>query len=382
METDVRVLVTGANGFLGRNLCVALGRQTGVTLTGIDLDSPPDDLARALVSADVVFHLAGVNRPERPGDFETGNAGFTGELCDRLTAHGRRPVFVLASSIQADLDNPYGRSKRAAEEAVRRFSDATGAPVVIHRLKNLFGKWCRPNYNSVTATFCHNIARDLPIQISDPANVVDLTHVDDVVAAFLGELATVADRPGGVRYADPLPSYRRTLGELATLIRSFRDQRTTLRLPDFSDPFVLALYGTYLSYLEPGDFAYDLEQRTDPRGSLAEFVKQGAFGQVFVSRTKPGITRGNHYHDTKCEKFLVVEGHAIIRFRHMMTGELVEYPVSGEQFRVVDIPPGYTHSIENVGTTVLVTLFWSDQILDQDRPDTYFRPVLTDPEAS
>jgi UDP-2-acetamido-2,6-beta-L-arabino-hexul-4-ose reductase len=378
----VRVLVTGAHGFLGRNLCVGLERQTGVEVTAYDLDSPAGDLERALASVDVIFHLAGVNRPDRVEDFHAGNAGFTRDICTRLAALGRRPTLVLSSSIQAELDNPYGRSKRAAEEETARYRETTGAAVAIYRLKNLFGKWCRPNYNSVTATFCHNIARGLPIQISDPTNVVDLTHVDDVVAAFLREAKPVDGHAGGVRYADPLPSYRRTLGELEALIRSFRDQRTTLRLPDFSDPFVLALYGTYLSYLEPGDFAYDLEQRTDPRGALAEFVKQGAFGQVFVSRTKPGITRGNHYHDTKCEKFLVVEGDAIIRFRHLITGDLIEYSVSGEQFRVVDIPPGYTHSIENVGTRVLVTLFWSDQILDQERPDTHFRLVLPENEAT
>ena len=230
-----------------------------------------------------------MNRPKDVAEFRKGNSELTESLCARLVALGRAPKIVLSSSIQADLGNPYGESKRAAEESLRDYANQTGAAVVVHRLKNLFGKWCRPNYNSVTATFCHNIANNLPIQISDRENRVDLTYIDDVVQSFLAELV---DRRAGFRYAEALPSYNVRLGELADLIGSFKQSRSSLLLPDFSNPFVRALYATYLSYLPTDAFGYGLDIKTDPRGCLAEFIKQPAFGQIFVSRTKPGITRG------------------------------------------------------------------------------------------
>jgi UDP-2-acetamido-2,6-beta-L-arabino-hexul-4-ose reductase len=364
----VNVLVTGAGGFLGKNLCAALRERPGVVLVEHDLADAPR-LAEAAGRADVVFHLAGVNRPDRPEEFEEGNARLTAALCAALEQAGRRAKVVLASSIQAELDNPYGKSKLGAERALEGYCDSTGAEGVVFRLKNLFGKWSRPNYNSVTATFCHHVARGLPIQISSPTNVVDLTYVDDVVAAFVTEL----DGPGrpGFRRAEPLASHRVTLGELAALVQSFRTQRTSLLLPDFSSRFVRALYATYLSYLEPDAFAYGLDVKRDDRGSLAEFVKSPSFGQIFVSRTRPGITRGHHFHHTKTEKFMVVQGEAVIRFRQIHGDAVLEYPVRGEEYRVVDIPPGYTHSIENVGSGELVTLFWSSEVFDPSAPDTF-----------
>lgn len=378
----MNVLVTGSDGFVGRNLCAVLRRLADVRVMEYDLASPPRSLDEGLACAEVIFHLAGVNRPQHPSEYQTGNAGFTAEICRRLVDLGRAPKIVLTSSIQAELENPYGVSKRAAEEALRQYCEETGAVGVAYRLKNLFGKWCRPNYNSVTATFCHNVARGLPIQLSDPANGVDLTYIDDVIAAFVRELTSSGDELGCFRIAGPLPSTRTTLGELASLIESFRAHRETLLVPDFSSAFVRALYATYLSYLEPGDFAYALDVRTDARGSLAEFVKSPTFGQVFVSRTKPGITRGNHYHHTKAEKFLVVEGEAVIRFRSILDGtDVVAYRVSGRDFRVVDIPPGYTHSIENAGTGELVTIFWASEVFDQRRPDTQALNVLPESPA-
>ena len=241
------VLVTGAKGFVGKNLCAALRRQEHVALSEYDLDDSPEELRRALAKAEVVFHLAGVNRPKEVTEFETGNAGFTIELCSILRSLKRAPKIVLTSSIQAELDNPYGVSKRQAEEALRDYAAATGAETVVYRLKNLFGKWSRPNYNSVTATFCHNIAHDLPISISDPAREMELTYIDDVVSAILGELL-----PGvpGFRYAGQLVSYRVTLGELAETIRAFRQMRSSLQAPDFSQPFTRALYATYVSCLD------------------------------------------------------------------------------------------------------------------------------------
>ncbi len=367
------VLITGASGFIGRNLCVALRRRADVRPVAVDVDTPAETLAEGLASATIVLHLAGVNRPQRVEEFVTGNADFTSSLCEKLGALGRRTTMIFSSSVQAELDNPYGASKRAAEQALKAYAEATGSECVSYRLTNVFGKWCRPNYNSVTATFCHNIAHDLPIEISDPTKVVELTYIDDVVASFLERL-DAAPRPG-FRFADPLPSHPVSLGELAALVRAFRDQRTTLVLPDFCDPFVRALYATYLSYLEPDDLAYDLKARSDERGSLAEFIKAPSFGQIFLSRTKPGITRGNHYHHTKVEKFLVLAGEASIRLRPIEGGSAVESRVRGDDFRVVDIPPGYAHSITNIGSGELVTLFWASEVFDPSRPDTIAEEV-------
>jgi UDP-2-acetamido-2,6-beta-L-arabino-hexul-4-ose reductase len=343
-----------------------------VRLHEIDLENTPADLKKALGEAQIIFHLAGVNRPRKEEEFKTGNRDFTEEICRSLREMRRTLKIVLASSIQADLDNPYGVSKRGAEEVLRRFAEETGAECVVYRFKNLFGKWCRPNYNSVTATFCHNIAHNLPIQISDPSKELELTYIDEVVEAFIAELVR---REGGFRFADPLPGTWVSLGELAEKIQSYKAMRTDLRLPDFSSPFERALYATYLSYLDGEDFGYGLDVKSDQRGSLAELIKSPTIGQIFISRTKPGVTRGDHYHHTKTEKFLVVEGEAIIRFKHVDGGEIVEHRVRGEEYRVLDIPPGYTHSIENIGDGELVTLFWASEMFDAQKPDAYFMPV-------
>jgi UDP-2-acetamido-2,6-beta-L-arabino-hexul-4-ose reductase len=376
------VMVTGADGFVGRNLVVALRQQENIRLIEFDVGSPMEKLETGLHGADIIFHLAGVNRPEKPEDYLEGNAGFTKKLCGRLQAMGRTPQIIFFSSIQADLDNPYGVSKRKAEEALVDFSGRTGARVVIFRMKNIFGKWCRPNYNSVVATFCHNIARNLPITISNPDNQLTLVYVDDVCAAIMEATGLGRSTPthliassDGV-YAGVAPEFKITLGELADTIRSFRATRDSLRVPAFDDPLIYRLYATYLSYLEGPDFAYKLDLKIDNRGCLAEFLKSPSFGQIFVSRTKPGITRGNHYHHTKTEKFLVVQGTAIIRFRNIQESKIIEHHADGQHFIVVDIPPGYTHSIENVGEEELVTLFWSNQIFDPEQPDTYYEEVI------
>lgn len=374
MTARTCVMVTGADGFVGRNLCAALGRRTELDLVRYDVASAPEVLEDGLRRAAVIFHLAGVNRPKDPAEFQTGNTELTARICTRLAELGRSPKLVLASSVQAELDNPYGLSKRGAEEALQRYADVTGAEGVVHRLKNLFGKWCRPNYNSVTATFCHNLAHGLPIQISDAANRIDLTYIDDVVAAFSAEIEAPPATPR-FRMAPALPSRSVTLGELAALIRSFQALRTSLVLPALDDPFVKRLYATYLSYLEPEAFAYGLEVRSDARGSLAEFLKAPGAGQVFISRTRPGITRGNHYHHTKTEKFLVLEGQALIRLRRIDGTHVEAIPVQGADYRVVDIPPGYTHSITNTGAGELVTLFWASEVFDPERPDTFFEMV-------
>ena len=371
----MNIFVTGANGFIGKNLVARLASASNVQVFGFDQENTPRELEEGLATADFIFHLAGVNRPETVDEFHAGNVDLTAQICDQLLAMDRSVPILFASSTQAVLNNPYGVSKRAAEGVMADYAQRSGAAVFIYRLTNVFGKWCRPNYNSVVATFCHNIARDLPITISDRSRKLTLVYIEDVLRCFLVELNT--GQAGGVFYREAEPNHNIILGALADLIYSFRAVRQTLQLPDFSDAFTHKLYSTYIAYLEGNDFAYDLDQKCDPRGCLAEFVKAAPFGQIFVSRTKPGITRGNHYHHLKTEKFLVLEGEAIIRFRHIRGNEVLEYHICGEDFRVVDIPPGYTHSIENVGASELITLFWASEIFDPQQPDTVYRQVLS-----
>jgi UDP-2-acetamido-2,6-beta-L-arabino-hexul-4-ose reductase len=347
-------------------------------VTLFDVENSPDDLRAGLETADIVYHLAGVNRPRFTEEFEIGNAELTRDICRTLRELGRRPVIVMSSSIQAGLDNPYGVSKRHAEDALREFAAQSGAQVRIYRLKNVFGKWCRPNYNSVVATFCHNIANDLPIQVSDSGRELELMYVDDVVEAFLTELRlrVLAESSDN----QDIPFTQVTLGDLAGRIQSFRDMRDNLFTPDFAIRFNRQLYATYLSYVSDDLRRQQLEIKSDQRGGLAEFIKSHHFGQIFISRTRPGVTRGNHYHHTKVEKFFVVEGEAVIRMRHIESPEVVEYKVRGDDFQVIDIPPGYTHSIENIGSGDMVVLFWASEIFDPDSPDTCFMPVVTPSE--
>jgi UDP-2-acetamido-2,6-beta-L-arabino-hexul-4-ose reductase len=372
---SMQLVITGANGFVGSNLVTTLRRDADITIVPVDIDTSAAALEEALSQADFVIHLAGVNRPETEDEFAAGNTDFTSTVCNLLAQHGRKIPVVLSSSTQAELDNPYGASKRAAEKIVEQYALDHGGTALIYRLTNVFGKWCRPNYNSAVATFCHNIARGLPVTVSDRSNQLKLVHVDDVIANFREDL--YAEHAAGVVMREAGPEYSLTLGELVDQLESYRAMRESLRVPDLEPGFVQKLYSTYLSYLEEDQFAYNLTKHVDPRGSLAEFVKSPHFGQLFISRTKPGITRGDHYHHIKTEKFLVVDGQAIVRFRDIRgEGEVIEYRVDGEEFRVVDIPPGYTHSIENVGDGELITVFWASEIFDQDRPDTYGMPVI------
>lgn len=366
------VLITGGRGFLGRNLAAHLTERKDCEIRIFGRENTADDLKNGLLSADVIFHLAGINRPQDSTEFERGNVGLTERICQLLRELGRSPKIVFSSSIQAETENPYGASKAKAEDVLRQFSADTGACVRIYRLKNLFGKWCRPNYNSVVATFCHNIANDLPIVVSDPIREVELSYVDDVVAEFLTEINR--QQTSGSPGAD-IQMYRIRLGDLAGRIQAFHEMSSTLTLPDFAEWFNRALYATYLSYVPSAVRQHSLEIRSDVRGSLAEFVKQKHFGQIFVSRTKPGVTRGNHYHHTKAEKFFVVEGDGLIRMRAVEGGPIEEYSVSGSDYQVVDIPPGFTHSITNVGVREMVTLFWSSEMFDPNLPDTYYLNV-------
>lgn len=368
------VLVTGAKGFIGKNLIAALGRKKDLVIKTFDVEDGPSALEAYLMEADFVYHFAGVNRPQNPEEFKTGNADTTASIVALLEKSGRKVPILLTSSIQAERDNPYGVSKKAAEEILADYNKRTGAPVFIYRLPGVFGKWSRPNYNTVVATFCHNIARGLDIKISDPGNELELVYIDDIVNAFLRHLDEDPE-PGRHRYQVER-TFRVTLGELAEKIRRLHDIRQSLMLPDLSDDFTKCLHATYLSFLPEDDFSYPVKLNTDNRGWLFELVKSAHFGQIFVSKTLPGITRGNHYHDTKLEKFCVVQGEGVIRFRRIDYAEVLEYPVNGDEIKVVDIPPGYTHSIENTGDSEMIVLFWANQIFNPDEPDTYFTPVI------
>ena len=377
----MRIMITGAGGFMGRNLSETLreGRPED-ELALMDLGTPREALEAAAAEADFVFHLAGVNRPEDPDDFMRGNGDFTLELT-ALLERGKKPPVVLASSIQAALDNPYGASKRAAEDAVAAYARRCKTHAYIYRLPNVFGKWSRPNYNSVVATFCHNIARGLPITVNDPAAQVPLVYIDDVAAEFMRALEGVSLPDAEGRYA-VTPEYRITVGELAATLGRFRDMRDRLECPDQSDPLTAKLYATYLSFLPPEDFARPTVAHADARGSFTELLHLGGHGQVSVNVSRPHITKGEHWHHTKHEKFVVLSGEGVIRFRKPGDATVISYRVSGGAPQVVDIPPGYTHNIENTGDTDMITLMWANECFDPARPDTIRLPVQPSKEEA
>lgn len=368
------VLITGSEGFIGKNLRASLSRREDITLLCYDVQDSPWILKDAVGRADFVFHLAGVNRPTLVEEFHEGNARLTERICEDLAGVGRKPGMVISSSTQAALDNPYGESKKAAEEAVLAYGRQTGAPVYVYRLPNVFGKWCRPNYNSAIATFCHNIARNMEIQVRDPDVELNLVYIDDVVESFVKVMDSRGGKQGSESYSvQPVHSVK--LGAVAALIRSFQLSREQRGVPDMSDPFTRKLYSTYLSYLPTDQFSYPLHMNVDARGSFTEFIRTPDRGQVSVNVSKPRITKGNHWHSSKNEKFLVVSGQGVIRFRRIGASEIVEYPVSGDRLAVVDIPPGYTHNITNSGDTDMVTIMWCNEAFDPNRPDTFFEAV-------
>ena len=377
MEKNSPILITGAGGFVGKNLVATL-RTAGYTdLMLFEKDDTPETLADYCRRAAFVVHLAGINRPTDPSEFYTGNAGLTDTLLANLEAAGNTAPVLVTSSTQAELDNDYGKSKRQAEEAIFAHRRRTGATVYVFRMPGVFGKWCRPNYNSVVATFCHNVAHGLPIQVRDSAFSLPLVYIDDVVACILAAF------DGDVmmdRSATPIchmhPIHEVTLGRLAELIQGFAAGRTSLAVPYLAPgSFEKKLYSTYLSYLPSDQFSYPLEMHTDNRGSFTEFLRSPERGQVSINISHPGIVKGNHWHHTKNEKFLVVKGEGVIRFRNIFSKEVIEYHVSGDKLEVVDIPCGYTHNIENVGTEDMVTVMWANEAFDPDHPDTFFEPV-------
>ncbi len=369
--SNYRVLVTGANGFIGKNLVLHLSEQSNVNVTTFVRGDDATLLPQLLSQVDAVVHLAGENRPVDEAAFAEVNSGLTSALCNAIEltfrSTGRHLPLIMASSTQAERDNPYGRSKLAAEAAVHALSKETGNPCVIFRLPGVFGKWCKPNYNSVVATFCYNIARDLPIHINDPDVSLRLVYVDDVVTALLTVLDTPA--PGCVQ-ANVDPEYSTTLGELANQIRAFGNCRSTLMTERVGTGFVRALYATYVSYLPNEKFSYQVTQHADSRGVFVEMLKTPDCGQFSYFTAHPGITRGGHYHHSKTEKFLVIKGEALFRFRHLLSNELLELRTSGDTPQVVDTIPGWTHDITNVGNDEMLVMLWANESFDREKPDT------------
>ena len=383
------ILITGAGGFVGKNLVAELTARGYTSLLCFEKDDTPETLADYCRRAAFVVHLAGINRPKDPSEFYAGNAGLTDVLLSDLETAGNACPVLVTSSIQAALDNDYGKSKKQAEDAIFAHGSRTGASVYVFRMEGVFGKWCRPNYNSVVATFCHNIAHGLPIQVRDPGYELPLVYIDDVVACILDAMErgeAVQDEEGICRIH---PVHRTTLGTLAETIQNFARARggdaaralgtdglPTLAVPELAaGSFEKKLYSTYLSYLPEDGFAYDLNMHCDNRGSFTEFLRTPERGQVSVNISRPGIVKGNHWHHTKNEKFLVVKGEGVIRFRQIFSDKVIEYHVSGEKLQVVDIPCGYTHNIENVGEGEMVTVMWANEAFDPEHPDTYPMPV-------
>lgn len=382
----MNVLVTGAHGFVGRNLVSQLhniqnGKAKNYAVSGetlavfeYDVDSDPAELEIYCRQADFVFNLAGVNRPKERTEFMEGNFGFASTLLDTLKKYNNTCPVMISSSIQAVLDNPYGESKRAGEQLLFDYGRETGARVLVYRFPNVFGKWCRPNYNSAVATFCHNIAHNLPIQVNDPKTIMNLVYIDDVVDELIAALSGQEHRKGN--YCEVPVVHTITLGGIVELLKGFKDMHANLGVPDLGDAFTKKLYSTYLSYLPRDAFAYPLRMNVDERGSFTEIIRTPDRGQFSVNISRPGVTKGQHWHHTKNEKFAVVKGHGLIQLRKIGSGEVIEFEVSGDRIEVVEMIPGYTHNIINLSETEdLVTLMWCNECFDPDKPDTYFEKV-------
>jgi len=398
----MRILVTGAKGFVGRNLCAQLNnirdgkaRNYGVAVEEVyeyDLDSTPEQLDAWCKDADFVFNLAGVNRPQNQEEFMAGNFGFASTLLDTLKKHGNTCPVMLSSSQQASLtgrfgNSEYGRSKKAGEDLFLKYGEDTGSKVLVYRFPNLFGKWCRPNYNSAVATFCNAVANDLPYTVNDPSVELELLYIDDLVdemiACLKGEehrcefdgLGVFPMKDG--RYCYVPTTHKATLGEIVDLLHKFEDQRKTLIVPEIpAGSFAKKLYSTFLSYLPKEKVAFSLKTNSDERGSFTELIKTLGNGQFSVNISKPGVTKGQHWHNTKWEFFIVVSGRALIQERRIGTDEVISFEVSGEEIKAVHMLPGYTHNIINLSETEpLITLMWANELFDPNRPDTYFEPV-------
>jgi UDP-2-acetamido-2,6-beta-L-arabino-hexul-4-ose reductase len=371
----MKVLITGANGFLGKNLLLHLAERRDVEAVCFTRQHDAAQLRSLLRGVDFVFHLAGVNRPDDPQAFIIGNVELTGTLCAAIAGCGQKVRVVYASSTQAALDNPYGTSKRRAENLLFDLQRAHGTPVHVFRLTNVFGKWCRPNYNSVVATFCNNVARDLPIQLNEQNALLRLVYVDDVVERFIQLVDGADGAADGEGFETITPQYTIALGDLALQIQAFRESRLTLLTERVGVGLTRALYSTYVSYLPTSSFVYDVPQHGDARGVFVEMLKTPDCGQFSYFTAQPGVTRGGHYHHSKTEKFLVIKGQARFRFRHLNTGEIFELITSGDRAEIVETVPGWTHDITNIGDQETIVMLWANEVFDRSKPDTYACPL-------
>jgi UDP-2-acetamido-2,6-beta-L-arabino-hexul-4-ose reductase len=368
----MRIVVTGANGFIGKNLCLRLQELNTIQVLPITRESSLADLQNAVADCDFVFHLAGINRPQNIEEFYTGNTVSTQLLCEALISTKKPIQIAYTSSTQAANDNPYGKSKVDAENVILEYARSNNSKAFVYRLPNVFGKWCKPNYNSAVATFCHNTTRDLPITINDPNSPLKLVYVDDVVDSFLSLLTDTNISPGFIEIS---PVYETTVGEVVTQIESFKHSRDTLITDKVGTGFIRALYSTYVSYLPTASFSYKVPKYGDPRGVFVEMLKTPDAGQFSFFTAHPGITRGEHYHHTKTEKFLVIKGQAHFGFRNVITNEMYEVTTSGEEPEIVETVPGWTHNITNVGTEEMIVMLWANEIFDRAKPDTIAQQV-------
>lgn len=367
----MKVLITGADGFLGTNLCAHLKTHYDVELLYFTRGQKESDLPYLISNSDFIFHLAGVNRPKDPADYFVGNEVLTRNLCDAIAETNSHTPIIYTSSIQAEFNNPYGLSKRAAEEALFDLQKNYGTPVHVFRLPNIFGKWCKPNYNSAVATFCHNISRDLPIKVNDPSAALTLSYVDDVINRFL-QLMEGADKNVNTEGFEQItPQYTTTVGEVVDKIKKFRESRSTFLIDRVGTGLVRALYATYLSYLPESDFSYLVPRHVDARGIFVEMLKTPDCGQFSYFTAPPGATRGGHYHHTKSEKFLVVKGKALFRFRHIQTNQTYELTTSSEESEIIETAPGWGHNITNIGEEEMVVMLWANEVFDKTKPDTF-----------
>lgn len=374
----MKIVVTGANGFIGKNLMVHLQTFSDLEVVPLYREHKVEDYGNILKNAQLIFHLAGINRPDNKLEFDIGNRLLTQNILNTLRDVNTNPKFVLASSSQVENQhNPYSKSKRRAEHIVEQAANDGVVEAIIYRLPGVFGKWCKPNYNSVVATYCYNVANKLPLEVRDENYQFPLVYIDDVVGHLLSHLKEPL-HIGSINWPIVNTQFEANLGELATIIQSFGKMRHNLELPKIHLTFHKYLYSTYLSFLPKDSFSYSVKLKKDDRGDLFEWIKSPFFGQVFISTTKPGITRGNHYHHTKTEKFMVIRGEGEISFRHVLDTdkEVLTYEVDGNKPQVVEIPPGYTHNITNVGKTEMITLFWANEIFDPEKPDTIFEKVV------
>ncbi|MGM7317973.1 UDP-2-acetamido-2,6-beta-L-arabino-hexul-4-ose reductase [Idiomarina sp. ST10R2A5] len=375
----MKLLITGANGFVGKNLVAHIDEMEDIEYVKFTKAHKAPELNELLKCVDCVIHLAGVNRPDNESEFFEGNTNLTEELLNILSEQPKPLPVIYSSSIQAQRDNAYGKSKRQAEELVKSYAEANSTPAKVYRLANVFGKWCEPNYNSMVATFCHNVARDLPIQINDTNAKVKLVYIDDVVKELIKaarDLVSGENKNAQTEMlSEVLPVYEKTVGYVAKQLRLFKGSRDTLVTEKVGDGFVRKLYSTYVSYLPKERFSYEVPKHGDERGVFVEMLKTKDSGQFSFFTAHPGVTRGGHYHHTKNEKFLVIKGNARFGFRHMITNEYHELFTSGDKPEIVETAPGWSHDITNVGDEEMVVMLWANEIFDRDNPDTYYAPV-------